>query len=498
LISREEEDKLKKSLHFLLKAVDVLETRGVLPDLVTRVTYDSRQAERETLFVALRGEHVDGHDFLESATESGAACAIVEEFREEASLPQVRVASTTVALAQISAAYYDHPADSMTMIGITGSNGKTSTAYMIESILMAAGKKVGVVGTIEHRWEGVVRKGSNTTPLALELQSMLAEMKKAGVEVVVMEVSSHALSLDRVFGIRFQEAVFTNFTQDHLDFHKTMDEYQKAKEKLFFEHLDLDAPGIINLDDPVGESISSRVPGRGVGYGIDSEDAKFNAANIKMNRDGLSFILRLSDGSSVPIRSPLTGRHNVYNLLAAAGAAFALRVDVDSIKKGLESLRAVPGRLEEIPNDRGVKIYVDYAHTEDALRQALKTLDMLPHRKIITVFGAGGDRDKTKRPLMGAAALEYSDWVVLTSDNPRSEDPRTIISDIEKGLEKGKDRYEVVVDRAEAIRAAIRKAEQDDIVLIAGKGHEATQTFADKVIDFDDRKNAADALKELE
>lgn len=482
----------------ILRQTAILEVFGDLPREVADIACDSRKAQKGTLFVCLRGQHVDGHDYLEKASESGAACALVEEYRQSVQIPQIRVACTRKSLAEVSAAFYDFPAGTMTLVGITGANGKTSSAFLLESVLHAAGQQVGLTGTVEYRWGTTRIPAPNTTPLALELQQMLHQMKRDHVQTVIMEVSSHALELDRVHGLCYQVALFTNLTQDHLDFHETMQAYQRAKERLFFEYLSPDGTAVINVDDPAGVSIASRIPrDRLLTYALDAE-ADLRPERLSVNRDGIHADVRLPDGQMMFLQSSLLGQYNAYNLLGVVGMAFSLGVKPDIIAQGIEKMKQVPGRLEEIPNNRGIKVLVDYAHTEDALRQVLRTLRQIPHERLIIVFGAGGDRDRTKRPRMGAVAAAFSDYAVLTSDNPRSEDPRQIIRDIETGMGKASGRYEVVEDRAEAIRRAIHEAHGGDVVLIAGKGHEATQSFADRVVHFDDREQAAAALKELQ
>ncbi len=486
-----------RALSEILQRVTTLEVAGIPSSEVTGIACDSRHVEPGMLFVCLRGQHVDGHDFLEKALQAGATCALVEQWRPSVPLPQIRVACTRKALAEVSCAFYGSPAEAMTLVGITGANGKTSSAFLLESILKAAGQKVGVIGTVTYRWFDRQLPAPNTTPLALELQQTLFQMKQDGVQTVVMEVSSHALALDRIHGLQYQVALFTNLTQDHLDFHETMESYQKAKERLFFEYLAPEGTSVINVDDTAGASIASRVPRNHLlTYALDTP-ANISVKALQMDREGIRADVQLPDGQRTCIQSNLLGRYNVYNLLGVTGMAFALGVNPNCIANGIREMKLIPGRLEEIPNDRGLKVLVDYAHTEDALKQVLSTLKQIPHRKIILVFGAGGDRDKTKRPRMGAVAAQLSDFAVLTSDNPRSEDPQQILRDIQTGMAQAKGRFEVIEDRAEAIRRAIQMAASDDIVLIAGKGHEQTQTLADRVIHFDDREQACAALKEL-
>jgi len=470
----------------LLAAVDVHEIRGDLPREIRTITYDSRQVKPGDLYVALRGTRTDGHRYIHSAFAAGAAAALVEEIPADCPGPCIRVADTLASLPHLAAAFFEHPAEQMTLAAVTGSNGKTSTTYLVEAMWHASGKQAAVIGTIEYRWKGRPLKAPNTTPLALDLQRILADIRADDVQHVVMEVSSHALRLHRVDGIQFRTATFTNLSPEHLDFHKDIDDYREAKAVLFTEFLHPDGKGVINTDDEHGRLIYERLSGeQRLSFGLGGS-ADITAKEHSLTLEGTSFVLRTPDWER-EVRSPLLGEHNLRNLIGAAATGYALGLDAGDIVEGLETVRRIPGRLESIDNDKGAQILVDYAHTPDGLQQVLATLADLPHRKIVTVFGCGGDRDRTKRPVMGEIALRLSDRVIVTSDNPRTEDPLSIIREIERGMSNGRDRYEVEPNRREAIRKGIVTVGDGDILLIAGKGHETTQTIGTTAHPFDDR-----------
>jgi UDP-N-acetylmuramoyl-L-alanyl-D-glutamate--2,6-diaminopimelate ligase len=400
-----------------------------------------------------------------------------------------------LALALLADRFYNHPSRRLSVVGITGTNGKTTTAYLLASILDAAGRKAGLLGTVVYRTGSGEREASRTTPEAPDVQHLLDEMTQQGCRSAVMEVSSHALSLKRVDGIQFAAAIFTNLTRDHLDFHADMESYFAAKRRLF-ELLPRDAPGVINADDPRADALA-RVCGRPVTYGV-SRPADVTPGPATLDLSGLTFDVRTPRGA-VAVRSRLVGRPNVYNILAATAAAVALGVPDAAIARGVNELPGVPGRFEVVsdPSD-DVTVVVDYAHTDDALRNLLETARPLAKGRVITVFGCGGDRDRTKRPLMGVVAARLSDVVVITSDNPRSEDPSRIIDEIHRGISAGQpgQAREVVdlVDRAEAISRAVSMASPGDLVLIAGKGHEKYQQIGARVLPFDDGAVARSAL----
>jgi UDP-N-acetylmuramoyl-L-alanyl-D-glutamate--2,6-diaminopimelate ligase len=470
---------------------------GSLDRRITSLCYDSRETSPGGLFVAVRGNVVDGHSFIEQAIDRGAIAIVAEEPGLTQRVTHIQVPDSRDALARLAAAFYDNPSKQLRMIGVTGTNGKTTTTFLIKHLLERGGQRTGLLGTVSYEIGERVLPASRTTPESLDLQSILAQCVDAGCTNVVMEVSSHALELDRVDGISFRVAIFTNLTQDHLDFHPGMKEYFEAKAKLFAGLRDSRGKGrtaIINVDDAYGQQLIARfgrdVPIITVGMGA---RADFRASNFKIEPTGTSYQLDIK-GKSFLVRLPLIGRFNIYNSLAALAAIQALGLDVRAAVLALARAPQVPGRLEAVPARRQFQIFVDYAHTDDALLNVIKTCRDLGPNRLIIVFGCGGNRDKGKRPLMGAAADQNADYSIITSDNPRKEDPAQIIRDIEAGFRSK--RFESVLDRREAITRAIRLAQPRDIVLIAGKGHEKYQEFADRTIPFDDIEVAARALEE--
>jgi UDP-N-acetylmuramoyl-L-alanyl-D-glutamate--2,6-diaminopimelate ligase len=423
---------------------------------------------------------------------------IAESPNPSAEAPWVTVADARLAIAELSATFYDRPSDVMRVLGITGTNGKTTTSYLLQSIFDASGISCGRIGTVSYSVAGQERPAPHTTPEAPDLQRMLREMVDAGSGACAMEVSSHALSLRRVDGMRFAAAIFTNLTRDHLDYHGHMDAYFAAKRRLF-EMLSPDAVGVVNADDQRAPSLVEISP-RPVTYGIDRR-ADVMPGPIDMTIDGLSFEVRTPRGP-LNARSKLVGRPNVYNILSAVATAVAMDLPLDGIERGVSRLQHVPGRFQVVSTDADeIRVVVDYAHTDDALRNLLETARPLAPSRVITVFGCGGDRDRTKRPLMGAVAARLSDVVVLTSDNPRSEDPDRIIDEIQRGIAAGGQKSSAkapqvltIADRRVAIDRAVKDARSGDLVLIAGKGHERTQTIGSRVLPFDDVEVARAAL----
>ncbi len=469
----------------LLSGVAITEVCGDLPETVESLCIDSRQVTPGAWFIALRGTRTDGHDYLPGIAEQGGVAAIVETVCPGLPLAQIVVDDTLCALPTLSANYFRHPANDLQLVGITGSNGKTSSTYLLESIWTKAGISCGVMGTIEYRWPGSIKNAPNTTPLALDLHRTLREMVDAGMRHAVLEVSSHALALHRVDGLRFSAAMFTNLSHDHLDFHPTMEDYLAAKARLFTEFLD--GRGAINLDHDAGRKIFEQMDAeQRIGYAID-QDADVRAEDVHLDREGTRFRL-VSPWGSIQIESALIGHHNLENLLGVCALALALALPLEAIAEGLAAQRSVPGRLESIENSTGATIVVDYAHTPDGLEKVLTTMSGLSHRKLITLMGCGGDRDKTKRPEMGEISLRFSDWVIVTSDNPRTEDPQKIICDIEAGMTSGRERYEVEPDRRKAIQKGLQRLEPGDIFVVAGKGHETYQTIGTTKHPFDDRQ----------
>ena len=471
-------------LERLIKDLAYRHIEGIADCEIKGISCDSRNIRPGYLFVAIRGLCQDGHSFINQAIAKGAKAVILEEnlpLKKE--VAKILVRDSRAALASVCAVFFGEPAKSLKTIGITGTNGKTSVSYLIEKILTCAGHISGVVGTINYRIGSKVYSGVNTTPQADLLQSFLQEIVLAKSKYAIIEVSSHALAQHRVEAIDFSTAVFTNLSPEHLDYHSNLDNYFSCKSSLF-KGLSAGACAVINIDEPYGKKLLKMVKSRVLTYGIECP-AQIQAKNLRLKIDKLKFTA-VTPGGKIEIESPLIGRHNVYNILAAIGAAFVEDIDFSHIASGIKSCACVSGRLERVNCGEDFLIFVDYAHTEDALKKVLQTLRSLSKRKIILVFGCGGDRDKTKRPRMGKVAARLADFVILTSDNPRSENPREIISDIMRGISKRKTNYQVILDRAGAIGRALSIARKRDIVLIAGKGHERSQIFADKVIPFND------------
>jgi UDP-N-acetylmuramoyl-L-alanyl-D-glutamate--2,6-diaminopimelate ligase len=485
----------------LLDGAEVLNQSGN-PE-VSGVEYDSRRVKPGCLFVAMRGETSDGNRFIDQAIQSGAVAVVTDSLEQT---PREGVAWAVVphgrrALARVSANFYKRPAERIAVTGITGTNGKSTTAFLIESILTAAGRKSALIGTIEYHVAGKVYSAPHTTPEALELARIFNEAIGLGAADAVMEVSSHALAQERVFGVPFDVAVFTNLTRDHLDYHKTIDEYFAAK-RVLFAGCGTDAPRacVTNLDDEYGAKLATFSRKRSsvvLTYGWERGD--FHAENVDINPRGSRFDV-VTPQEKIAIFSPLIGRVNVYNILAAAAACFARGCDSQSIARGVESLTQVPGRFERVDCGQPFTVVVDYAHTDDALRNLTALAREFVSRgtkaaRVITVFGCGGDRDRAKRPMMGEAAGRGSDFVMLTSDNPRSEAPLAIINDSVVGLQKTGVKYSVEPDRRKAIALAINEAEPGDIVLLAGKGHEKVQVSREGSLPFDDVEVARMALR---
>lgn len=469
------------------------------------ISYDSRKVSQNQIFCAIRGYKTDGHKYINTAINNGAIAILVEEEQDvDAHITQIIVQDTRETAGKIAAAYHNFPANKLKIIGVTGTNGKTTTTYLIKAILEQAKFKVGLIGTIQNLIGDKVSPAKRTTPESLELQELLAQMYQEGVTHVVMEVSSHALELKRVSGINFDVAVYTNLTQDHLDFHHDFQHYYLAKAKLFSNlhyHKDksFSPVAIINYDDAYGLQVASKSSAPVYSYGID-QHTQFYACDLEVGNQGVKYRLVTPFGE-INLSLKLTGRFNVYNSMAAAAACLSLGVDINSVKSGLESILGVSGRFELVNHGQDFAVIVDYAHTPDSLTNVLQTARALTNGKVITVFGAGGDRDRTKRPLMGEAAAMLSDYVIITSDNPRSEDPSLIAADIEQGIRRVHNPhlvYEIELDRRSAVNKAINLAQSNDVVIIAGKGHEDYQEFSDHTITFDDRTEAHKALKELD
>ena len=500
-----------------------------LPDLdIDSIHYRAQEVQPAGMFVAIEGQTADGHSFMHQALQNGAVAIVTQKEPPQPYLKEclaqsvqnqpiiIRVPDTRKAMADLAARFFGDPSENLTLIGITGTNGKTTVAYLIESILLQAGFKAGVIGTINYRYADKTFPNPMTTPESLDLQRILSEMLQAGVTHAVLEASSHAMDQYRIKGCRFDVAVFTNLSQDHLDFHGDMQSYWSSKKRLFTEYLihgsqKDNAVAVINCDDPRGEELSKILSVKVIKTGS-APVCDIQAETSRSELVGTNGRVSTPRGS-FEFKTPLVGVHNVENILSASGAAAALNLAPDTVKAGIEALAAIPGRLESIENLSGRFVYVDYAHTPDALENAVSALKAIAPTRIICVFGCGGDRDKEKRPMMGEIVARLCDLAVVTSDNPRSEDPAAIIDQILPGirqtpgyryatedLKTGFDKkgYTVEADRRRAIELAIRASRPDDAVLIAGKGHETYQILGDTTIDFDDRQEARRALAKLD
>jgi UDP-N-acetylmuramoyl-L-alanyl-D-glutamate--2,6-diaminopimelate ligase len=502
----------QKTLKELLTGLQGVQVTGDDRLAVPGLAYHSGQVVPGGVFVALKGAKTDGRRFLSQALARGARMVVTEEpFEPPPEVTAVHVPQARLALAHLSAAFYGHPSRELVLVGITGTNGKTTTSFLLEAILGAAGHRAGVVGTVNYRVGEHIWPAPVTTPESLDLQRLFRAMRDLGVSHAVLEVSSHALMQHRVDGCRVAAGVFTNLSQDHLDYHRDLDDYFRAKSRLFFEVLKNGGGhhglSILNLDDPWGRELHDQVAPPRLSYGHHPKSA-VRPLSFRYQRHGLEAVLATPAGE-VQITSHLVGPYNLANIMAATAAALGIGISLEAVAKGLAAIPGVPGRLQRLGPVQGPSVFVDYAHTPDAVAQVVAALNALDFARLITVFGCGGDRDRTKRPLMGQAAARGSGLVVVTSDNPRSEDPLAIIGDIEAGLEainypllslaaarRGERGYLVVPDRREAIRLAVDLAEQPDAVLVAGKGHEDYQIWGEERIHFDDREEVAAALKE--
>lgn len=479
-------------LSTLLEAVDVISIHGIPEINIEGICYDSRQALPGTLFVAVKGYQTDGHRYIGNAAAAGAVAVVLEN---DVAVPEgvtvIKVADSRKALALLADRFYGQPSRQLTMVGVTGTNGKTTTTHLMAAIWRQAGIKPGVIGTIHNLIGEKILPVTNTTPESLDLQKLLAQMVEKGVKGVAMEVSSHALALNRVAGVAYDLAVFTNITQDHLDFHGTMEEYLAAKAKLFAMDIKV---AVINGDDPAADHLIKVSRGKVYTYAIDRE-ADVKAKDIEVSARGVSFTASGPWGEH-KLSLKLTGRFNVYNTLAAYTAGMALGLPGADVKAALENVTGVAGRFELVDQGQDFAVIVDYAHTPDGLENILTTARQITGGRLITVFGCGGDRDRTKRPIMGEIAAKYSDLAVVTSDNPRTEDPARIIEDVVEGVTRiaSPENYLVIQDRRAAINRAIEIAREGDVVVIAGKGHEDYQIIGTTKYPFDDRLVAKEAL----
>jgi len=469
---------------------------------VRGISCNSKTVRKDFVFVAVEGASQNGNTFIQEALHRGASAVIFKPaagsvpflpaLQREKKAVFIEVTDTRKAAARLAAEFYHHPSSKMKVTGITGTNGKTTVSYLIEAILKESGSVPAVIGTVNYRFPGCSVPSKNTTPGPFELQKMFDTMVHRGVDNCVMEVSSHALDQDRCEGIDFFSAVFTNLTHDHLDYHRTLEKYFHAKSKLF-KGLSGSARAVINNDDPYGRKLKRSTKAQVITYGIE-RTSDVSARDISMDKGSIRFILSIP-GAQAQIQSELIGRHNVYNILAAVAWGVSAGVEVRAMRQAIGKFKSAPGRLERVACDRDICIFVDYAHTDDALKNVIGALRQVAERKVIVVFGCGGQRDKAKRPKMGRIASELADYVVITTDNPRSEDPAAIMNDIKRGITK--DNYCLVTDRYEAIKKALSVARAKDIILVAGKGHENYQILKNTVIAFDDRKVIQECLQSM-
>jgi UDP-N-acetylmuramoyl-L-alanyl-D-glutamate--2,6-diaminopimelate ligase len=480
-------------LEELFRGVPVLLLSGDPRTDVFSLAYSSADVQPGGLFAALKGEVRDGFLFVGDALARGAS-VVLSDRPKPAGIESawVQVFDAREALALAAANFFGHPSQRMKLVGITGTKGKTTMTYLLEAIFRKAGFGVGVIGTINYRGPGFVREAIRTTPEAPDLQRMLAEMADGGATHGIVEVSSHALDRKRVIGVAFDVAVFTNLSGEHLDYHLTMEDYFAAKKKLFFLN-SKKRTAVVNEDDPWGQKLIAELPMTTITYGL-SPAALVRAERFKLNGTSIEALIK-HPGGQIGITSALSGKHNLYNILASFAVSLALNIPPITIRDGLASLAQVPGRFEKVANTLGFQVFVDFAHTEDSLRSILETSRDLKPARLLVVFGAGGDRDRMKRAPMGRAAAKLADAIILTSDNPRSEDPQAILRDIEKGiLETGTKSYSVVPDRREAIAKALGMARKGDLVLIAGKGHETYQELKGRTQHFSDVETAREIL----
>ncbi|MBE6067860.1 MAG: UDP-N-acetylmuramoyl-L-alanyl-D-glutamate--2,6-diaminopimelate ligase [Clostridium lundense] len=479
-------------LRKLLKGLDYELLNGDDNLEVNNINYDSRKVTNGDMFVAIKGYSTDGHKFIHKAYESGAKVILCEDILDD--MPKctiIKVSDSRKALAIAASNFYGNPKDKLKIIGVTGTNGKTTSTFMIKSILETAGYKVGLLGTIANYIGDKKLHADRTTPESLEMHSLFNDMVNDGVDYCVMEVSSHSLYLDRAYGIEFQEGLFTNLTQDHLDFHETFENYYNAKFLLFKNSKN----SIINIDDIYGKRVYKEVLSNKITYSLD-KSANVSASDIVMHSRGAEFDMNYNN-NKIHVEINIPGKYNIMNALGSASVCICEGIDIEVINKGLANMSGVPGRCELVTKDYdlGYDVIVDYAHTPDGLENILKTAKEFTSGRLISVFGCGGDRDKTKRPIMGKLGTELSDIAVITSDNPRSEEPIAIINDVVSGIEK--DNYIVVENRRDAIKEAMKIAKEGDVVVVAGKGHEDYQILKDKTIHFDEREIVKEIIQEL-
>lgn len=472
----------------LIKDMNVSSIKGDIDNLnISGICYNSLKVKKGDVFVAVKGFKADGHKYIASAVENGAVAVVVEDVAENLSVPQIVFDDTRAALAHLAVKFYDNPSDKFKLIGVTGTNGKTTVTYLVKDILESKGYKVGLIGTNQNMVGNMILKSDRTTPESLELQELFSIMVREGVDYVIMEVSSHSLELNRVLGCNFRVGAFTNLTQDHLDFHITMDNYVKAKAKLF----SMCERGVVNADDSYTKKLVDGALSDIEYYGVKG-DCNHKAENITYGEKGVEF-----DTDGCRISLPIPGEFSVYNALCAIGICRALGIDTADCAAALATAHGVKGRAEVVNIPSDYTVMIDYAHTPDGVENIINAVKGFCQGRVITLFGCGGDRDKTKRPIMGEIAGKLSDVCVVTSDNPRTENPASIIEDIVVGIDKTNVEYEVVENRKDAIERAMSLAKRGDIVLLLGKGHETYQILNDGVIDFDERKIVTEIFGKL-
>ncbi len=478
----------------IIQKITPVKIIGDLNVEITGITQDSRAVTTGDLFICTKGTKIDSHQFLAQVAASGAVAAVVEDLpAENYGMTLIQVQAVKSVLKELAGAFYGYPDQQLKLIGVIGTNGKTTSTYLVKGILEAAGYQVGLIGTINNLIKDQRVETNNTTPGVLELQKLFAQMVTAGVEYVVMEVSSHSIHQGRVDGLNFVSGIFTNITQDHLDYHKTFAEYLRVKTS-FFVNLPESSAALINFDDPHGNEIAAQTKAKVFSYGI-AADSDVKANHVQVAPHGASYTVVTPLGQ-LELKLNLTGYFNVYNSLGALAVGLSLGLDLETIKNGLEQVTGVPGRFQLVPGSSSFGVIVDYAHTPDGLENVLHTARKLTKQRVLLTFGCGGDRDRTKRPIMGALAAKLADLTIITSDNPRSEDPEQIMKEVAAGFGATPDaKYLLEVDRATAIKSLIDLAQPGDILLIAGKGHETYQIFADRTIHFDDYEIARAALE---
>lgn len=475
----------------ILRGIEYTLLQGDVQTLVDNIIYDSRIKTKNGLFIAVKGFKTDGHNYIEAAIANGSKTIVVEDQwqTDNKAITVIKVSDSRKVMAALANNMYDTPSEKFQVVGVTGTNGKTSITFLLGQILESVGHKIGVIGTVENRIGDTVLKSQHTTPESIDLQKLFSQMYTSKVSHCLMEVSSHALELSRVGGTHFRVGIFTNLTQDHLDFHHTMEAYAQAKAKLFKQC----EVGVINVDSPYADTMMKESTCQVITYGIDKE-AAYRASAIRITAIGVTYTLNTPEGS-YEVEVPIPGKFTVYNTLAVIIAARALGIEMDKILSALATVKGVPGRIQSFASEKGYSVIVDYAHTPDGLENVLQAIKQFAKGEVITVFGCGGDRDNTKRPIMGEVAARYSQQVVITSDNPRSEEPFRILEQVEEGVKNHGTPYVKIEDRKEAIYHALTMAKKDDVILIAGKGHENYQILKDRIIHFDDSEIVQEFLQ---